>query len=94
MHAQTGQPFGIRMLCDACGDESNASLLHLMLDTPEAQRFWRRHPRMETLPVSEIERDGTTALVSGFASKDGSTRLEIVSARDSLDILHVDGPTG
>lgn len=86
----TAHPHGIRLLCRACGSESSASLWHLMLDMPETQRFWRRHPRIEAMPVREIERDGTLALVSGFASTDGA-RLEVVSARDTLDVLHIDG---
>lgn len=87
----TEQPHGIHMRCERCGYESSASLWHLMIDTPEAQRFWRRHPRMAALPVQEIERDGVAALVSGFAGSDGA-RIEIVSARETFDILHVDGP--
>lgn len=84
-------PYGIRMACRSCGAESGASLWHLLIDTPEAVRFWRRHPRIHALPVREVEVDGRAALVSGFASHDAAGRLEVVSARGTYEILRVDG---
>ncbi|HEV2129150.1 MAG TPA: sigma-70 family RNA polymerase sigma factor [Thermomicrobiales bacterium] len=82
---------GILLTCRTCGDENSASLSHLLLDMPQVQQFWRRHPRMQVLPVREIEVHGQAALVSGFASIDASARIEIVSAADTYEILHVDG---
>jgi hypothetical protein len=46
---------------------------------------------MQVLPVREIEVCGRAALLSGFASIDGEARIEIVSAADTYEILHVDG---
>lgn len=82
---------GIRLICRACGAGSSALFSHLLLDTSIVQQFWRRHPRMHVLPVREIEVHGQAALVSGFASIDASARIEIVSAADTYEILHVDG---
>lgn len=87
----TPYAYGIRLLCRACGVENSASLSHLLLDTPLLQRFWRRHPRMQVLPVREIEVSGRAALLSGFASIDAEARIEVVSAADTYEILHVDG---
>ncbi|MDQ3614910.1 MAG: RNA polymerase sigma factor [Chloroflexota bacterium] len=84
-------PYGIRLLCRACGLESGASLWHLLIDTPVAQQFWRRYPRMRALPVREVEVDGRLAMLSGFASSDSSARLDILSATHTYEILHVDG---
>lgn len=49
---------------------------------------------MRALPVREVEVDGRAALVSGFASLRGAERVEIVTARDTREILHVDGAHG
>jgi RNA polymerase sigma-70 factor (ECF subfamily) len=87
----TAHLHGVRMHCTHCDSESSASLWHLLIDTPEAQRFWRRHPRIAGLPVREIECDGRPALVSGFTSVDLAARLEVVCARDTFDILYVEG---
>ena len=86
-------PYGIQAACRSCGAESGASLWHLLIDTPVAVQFWRRHPRLHALPVREVEVDGRVALVSGFASHDGTARLEIVSASETYDILHIEGAT-
>ena len=80
------------MTCRACGAESSAPLGHLLLDTPLIQQFWRRHPRMQVLPVRTIERDGQAALLCGFASVDAAATIEVISAADTYEILHVDGP--
>lgn len=84
-------PFGIRLLCRACGLESGASLWHLLVDTPVVQQFWRRYPRMQAIPVREVEVDGKAAMLSGFASGDSSAKLEIVLATHTYEILRVDG---
>lgn len=84
-------PYGIRLLCHSCGFENGASLWHLLVDTPDVQQFWRRHPRMQALPVREVEVDGRAALLSGFASSDSTARLDILSAPHSYEILHIDG---
>jgi hypothetical protein len=87
----TAHSSGVRLLCRACGAESSASLWHLLLDTPQVQRFWQRYPPLRPLAVREIERDGTPAVVSGFASVDSTASVEIVSAAGTFDILHVEG---
>lgn len=87
----TGYAYGIRIRCSVCGELDTASLWHLTLDTPAAQRFWRRYPRMRALPVLEIEAEGRTALLSGFVSLDAGARLEVLSARDTYEILRIDG---
>jgi len=88
---ETPYAYGIRLPCRACGFENDAPLSHLLLDTPLLQRFWRRHPRMEVLPVREIEVSGRAALLSGFASIDTGTRIAMIAAADTYEILHVDG---
>jgi RNA polymerase sigma factor (sigma-70 family) len=85
---------GIVLECPRCGPFDGSSAWHLMLDTPETQRFWRRHPRMRALPVSEVEAEGRPALVTGFESTDGQARLVIVSDRWTYEVLRVHGGTG
>jgi RNA polymerase sigma factor (sigma-70 family) len=89
-----GHAHGIQMRCRSCHTEDSASLWHLTLDTPAAQRFWRRHPRMRALPVVEVAAAGQQALLTGFESLDDASRLEIISARDSYAILHIHGDPG
>ncbi|HEY7849557.1 MAG TPA: sigma-70 family RNA polymerase sigma factor, partial [Ktedonobacterales bacterium] len=81
-------PYGIFGVCPNCGTLDASTAWHLTLDTTEAQRFWRRHPRMRALPMQRIERDNRVAIVTGFASADGEARLEIVSDAASYALLH------
>ncbi|HEX9067717.1 MAG TPA: RNA polymerase sigma factor, partial [Ktedonobacterales bacterium] len=82
---------GIVLVCEVCSTFDGASPWHLTLDTAEALRFWRRHPRMRALPTRAVERDGRPALLTGFESIDASERLRIISARDTYELLHVTG---
>lgn len=68
-----GNDTGIAMACPSCGTIDTATLWHLALDTPAAQRFWRRHPRIRALPA----REDSGALVGGFESLATGERLRI-----------------
>lgn len=67
------------------------SLWHVTLDSPEAQRFWRRHPRMQALPVTELEFEGRSALHTGFVSRDDTARLDVIADRETYEVLRTDG---
>jgi RNA polymerase sigma factor (sigma-70 family) len=83
--------YGVLMICAGCGSEDSAPLSHLLLDTPLVQQFWRRYPRMRVLPVRTVDTDGRVALVCGFESVDSTATIEVVSAADTQEILHVAG---
>ena len=83
--------YGITLACDHCRGGDNASLWHLMIDLPAGRSFWRRHPHMRALPIREIGYQGRPALLTGFESVDGPARLEVVSARETLDVLRIEG---
>lgn len=74
-----------------CGEyEEDINLLPLLsIDVPEAQQFWRTHPRMTWLPEREIDYAGQPALLSGFQSASDSARLDIVYQRETLRILGI-----
>jgi RNA polymerase sigma factor (sigma-70 family) len=83
--------YSIELRCPICGSQDGASAWHLALDTPEAQRFWRRHPRMRALPVHAVETEGAHALWTGFESADGGARLVVISDRWTYRVLSVQG---
>ncbi len=82
---------GIYMVCPRCDASDSATLWHLTLDMPEAQRFWQRHPRMRALPPRPVESAGVPALVTGFARANGRDQLDVIVARDTLAVLGVHG---
>lgn len=81
--------YGIYLPCAQCGADDSASLWHLALDTLTAQRFWRRHPRMQALPIRLISFGGRPALLTGFANYGGSERVEVISDGETLATLHI-----
>ncbi|HET9110756.1 MAG TPA: RNA polymerase sigma factor [Ktedonobacterales bacterium] len=87
--ASFGSPYGIVGVCSNCGIVDSSTSWHLALDTVEAQRFWRRHPRMRVLPITPVERDNRPALITGFAAIDSVARLEIISDAHTYALLHV-----
>ncbi|MBA3944487.1 MAG: RNA polymerase sigma factor [Herpetosiphonaceae bacterium] len=88
---ELGYACGIAMLCPICGEADGASLWHLALDTSAAQRFWRRHPRMLALPNSELEHEGRPVVLGGFASLDGTARLDVLIDANTYRVLHTGG---
>ena len=82
---------GILISCPRCGPIDGATPWHLALDTPQAIQFWRRHPRIRALPVRTLDYEGRPAVLTGFESGDDHARLEIIWARDTLDVLRASG---
>ncbi|HYN89830.1 MAG TPA: RNA polymerase sigma factor [Ardenticatenaceae bacterium] len=84
---------GAHVRCLACGSSSYSTLDGMMLNLPEGRRFFRRHPRIRTLPQREIEAGGVPALVTHFESVTGSATFDVVVARDSYAVLQIHGDT-
>ncbi len=80
--------YGIVVTCPRCGATDSASPWHLALDSPEAIQFWRRHPRMRALPVRTLTFAGRLAIQTGFESGADHARLDIITARDTLEVLY------
>ena len=79
----------ITLRCPVCGWASNKSLTGLVIGSPEVQRFWREHPRMQTLPALEIEVQGSAGLLTRLQSVTSSAELTVISRRDTFELLHV-----
>jgi hypothetical protein len=84
---------GIATTCPRCGITDCASPWHLALDTRQAIQFWRRHPRMRALPVRTLDFAGRPAVWTGFESGSDHARLDIITARDTLEVLHTSEST-
>jgi hypothetical protein len=77
--------------CHRCSAKTvNAQFINL-LALPETRRFWRRHPRIRSTSERQVEAAGRPAVVAGFESVSGSPRIEIVYARDTLDLIEING---
>jgi RNA polymerase sigma-70 factor (ECF subfamily) len=74
--------------CDVSDSETWHSLTWSL---PEARAFWRENPRMRFVPEHEVEFAGSPAMVTGFESMTGSARIEVVTLRDTLEVVRIDG---
>jgi RNA polymerase sigma factor (sigma-70 family) len=68
----------------------NAQFINI-LALPETRRFWRHHPRIRSVDEREVEAAGCPAIVAGFESVSGSSRLDIIYARDTFDLIEIHG---
>jgi RNA polymerase sigma factor (sigma-70 family) len=80
---------GWYVACETCGEELSSSLGGLALALPEVISARRRDPRLRSLPVREVERDGERAMVVGFAGRDGIEQVSAVFSRVSKRLMHV-----
>lgn len=79
----------VTLHCPACGWASNKSLAGLVIGSPAAQRFWREHPRMRTLPAQEIDMQGSMAYLTRLQSMTSSAELVSISHRDTFELMQV-----
>ena len=86
-----GNRQGVYHECECRDSQSWASLDFLTLSLPQGRQFLQEHPRMRSLPPYEVETDGRPAIVTRFESVTEQARLEVVSARDSYEVLRVYG---
>ncbi len=84
-------PNSIYLWHPGCGGADSETWHSLTWSLPEARRFWREHPRMRFLPEREIEAMGSPAVVTGFQSVTDGAKLEVVTLRDSLRVVSVNG---
>jgi hypothetical protein len=84
-----GEIDGIIIVCPGCKATAYTGLNGLLLCHPQVQRFWRAHPRILTTTPQIIAFGGRAATLTRFADRMGSTRLEVVSDRETLDTLHI-----
>lgn len=86
---------GLHLYCASCeAPTSWATLRALVIARPEGRRFWKRHPRIRSLPARAVAVAGRAALLSTFVSVDGAARLEVLSARDTYETLVVEERPG
>ena len=79
--------------CARCGEAVNSSVSGLVLSLPEVRDARRREPKLRSLPVRDVVRDGQAAKVVALGDADGTPRVGVVVLERDLRIVHVDTPT-
>jgi len=89
-HSRPG-PDAIYIWCPRCDFVDVETWHSLTWSLPAARRFWREHPRMRFLPAREIDIAGSPAVLTGLESVTGGARLEVVTLRDTYQVVGIDG---
>jgi hypothetical protein len=80
---------GVHVRCETCEAISFQPIDGLVLTLPAVEQFWQKHRRVRMLPPRSIETEGRAALLSRVESVTGQAKLDIVSARDTFEVLAV-----
>jgi Sigma-70, region 4 len=75
--------------CERCGEITSTAHAAIALCLPEGQRFWKVHPRIQLQSCTETEAAGSRAIVSRFASVTDSARFDVVTTRDTVEVIAV-----
>jgi RNA polymerase sigma factor (sigma-70 family) len=75
--------------CDHCGETTSTAHAAIALSLPEGQQFWKEHPKIRLQSTAEIDSAGSSALVSSFASLTDSARFDVVTTRDTVEVIGV-----
>jgi RNA polymerase sigma-70 factor (ECF subfamily) len=84
---------GVHVTC-SCRPINHSSITGMALYTAEGRRFWREHPRLRTLPPREVEVAGSPALLVSLQSVTAGAGLDVLFARDTLQIVGIHGGPG
>ena len=76
-----------------CGEVVSTSVAGLVLSLPAVRDARRREPKLRSLPVRDVVRDGQPAKVVALGDADGTPRVAAVVREHDLRIVHVDTPT-
>jgi RNA polymerase sigma-70 factor (ECF subfamily) len=75
--------------CDHCGETTSTAHAVIALCLPEGQQFWKAHPRIHLQSTAEIDAAGSSAIISSFASMTDSARFDVVTTRNTIDVIGV-----
>jgi RNA polymerase sigma-70 factor (ECF subfamily) len=75
--------------CDHCGETTSTAHAAVALCLPEGRRFWKEHPRIRLQSAAQIEAAGSDAIVSSFASLTDAARFEVVTTRDTVEVIGI-----
>src|SRR5687768_1803598 len=92
--AMLQNPHFVFIECESCGDATSAAYLGVLLNLPAVRQFWSERRRIRRLHQREVEAAGVAAIVTRFESLSDSALLDVVSTRDTLELVGIYGAPG
>ena len=84
-----GDRRGMVLVCARCDGGSSITLRMFAQSQPEVRAFWKRHPRMRSLPYREVELNGVPAVVITFESLGEPACVDVLTTRDTWEVIKV-----
>jgi hypothetical protein len=84
-----GNALGVHVRCDDCRTISWSSLVGLAINLAKVRQFWQAHQRIAVLPTRHLDYGGCAALLTRFINVRGYEALDVVSTRDTLELLNI-----
>jgi RNA polymerase sigma factor (sigma-70 family) len=85
---------GLHLRCLTCQAISWTTLRTLTRNLAAVRHFWQQHPRMCTWPEYETELNGYAAFAIRFQSLREPAWLEVISRRDTFEVLSIQESAG
>jgi RNA polymerase sigma-70 factor (ECF subfamily) len=82
---------GFLVLCHSCSEIGWTALGEMLRGSGEMQLFQREHPKVRMLPGRQVEAGGRAAIVTSFESLTAAARIDVVTARDTFEVIGVHG---
>ncbi len=89
MPAVLQQIHPLYITCERCGETTSTAHAVIGLCMPEGQRFWKEHPKMRLRSIAEVDSAGSSAIVTSFTSLTDSARFDVVTTRDTIQVIGV-----
>ncbi|HYP18723.1 MAG TPA: RNA polymerase sigma factor [Chloroflexia bacterium] len=78
---------GVFLRCERCNYFCAERLHALGMCLPEGRKFWQDHPRMQALPLREVETAGVPTLVASFRSVTDGAGYDALFVRDTYQLI-------
>lgn len=84
-----GDRRGMTLECARCDGGASISLRMFAQSQPQVRAFWKRNPRMHTLPAREVECDGVPAVVVRFESLGVPASIDVLVRHETWEVIEV-----
>ena len=78
---------GVFLRCERCQYYCAERLHALSMCLSNGRQFWQEHPRIQTVPIQEVETAGVLGLVVGFRSVTDGARYNTIFVRDTYQVI-------
>lgn len=80
---------GLHIRCAHCNRLSWVALRSYAQALPQAREFWKRHARMHTLPMRDLEAGGRPAYMVRFRAISEQAEMDVVIDRETFRVIEV-----